>query len=91
MKIQVTQSDIDNGVIRDCKYCPIALALQRAYNNPGLRANQGTFYNDNPYTYLGAFPTKVIQFIEELDMGLKVEPFDFELEFEGLDFIRIKE
>lgn len=39
-KVQVTQSDIDAGVIRNCTHCPVALALAR---ETGRAARVGRF------------------------------------------------
>ena len=81
MKIQVTQEDIDEalklkGTDFWCYICPIAQALQRMF--PGERLIHVTQID----CYIGKLfklPMVARAFIMDLDSGLTVQPFEFEL------------
>lgn len=76
MTISVTQEDISMGVRRQCKSCPIALALRRI--NPDYRVDVDTdrirFGNKSFNT-----PEKVRDFIKAFDAKKQVSPFTFRL------------
>lgn len=78
MRVVVTQADIEEGIRRDCRQCPIARALQRQTGDgtwtvrPVLaHAAEGPFY------YL---PPIARDFITFFDAGMSAAPFEFELE-----------
>jgi hypothetical protein len=82
MTIRVIDEDIKHGVRRSSRRCAVALALQRA----GLRdftTAYGCVYvyeNDHERVYRASFPREVETFMAKFDKGLKVEPFEFEIE-----------
>ena len=80
MLIEVTQEDIDGGYKGWACECPIALALNRAFNTIGSCATLAGLY----VTYKGIkkrFPVgiEICNFIREYDSNKPVKPFSFEL------------
>lgn len=77
MKINVTQDDIDCGIIGNCELCPIALAILPIVSPLPVEVDNccieigGVQYNS---------PNSVCQFIDDFDNGKPVKPFSFELE-----------
>lgn len=89
MRIEVTESDIKNGVAEDMDSCPIALAAGRAVGKaaglsgswPVRVSNQflGMYQGEGePYSYL-LLPNEASIFVHDFDFGRKVEPFSFEV------------
>lgn len=70
LKFQVTQEHIDSGVKVNCELCPVGLAVQpyKFYFN---------HFEVNYKAYKS--PQIVSDFIKRFDVGLPVEPFEFEL------------
>jgi hypothetical protein len=85
MTIHVTQHDIDNGVRREGRHCPIALAVERRTKSDGtlepivLTDGQTTEITDvRGYAqYLG--PHEAIDFVADFDDHGNVEPFSFRM------------
>jgi len=81
MKIQVTQDDIDAGIPRSCRRCPIAKALDRM-NVPYFSiltefvAWSALYYDEKNISIL---PTEALSFIQDFDHDRPVKPFEFEL------------
>lgn len=85
MIINVTQKDIDGGLVCVCSRCPVALATMRAFNSPHVEV-RGTI---QVLTKQGevVFQSSMIEdtmptaheFIERFDGGLDVSPFSFEI------------
>lgn len=78
MKIQVTQEDIDNGVRASCKFCPVASAIRRAFNNKAVVRTYNLDVSINDKLIL--LPLEAVDFILLFDAEVKVKPFEFELD-----------
>lgn len=85
MLINVTQSDIDNGIATEPSMCPLALAIKRAI--PGSYVSVGT--RDVHIAVPGVHGTEVYamgkglsHFTEDFDAGKQVSPFEFELAYQ---------
>lgn len=81
MRIRITKSDIENGKRQDCHFCPIALAIRRAFFNKHGRDpdNVSVSYADICINGKKALtPRKAFEFICDFDHGLaNVMPFSF--------------
>lgn len=79
MVIIVTQEDIDSGVKRACNLCPVARAAERVFKHV---VSVGTFalhvYYD-AHTEAFELPFVARQFVRDFDLGVTVEPLEFEL------------
>ena len=86
MKIKVEQSDIDNGLLRNCYRCPVALAACRAFN---VEINDSSLFKPfllvtataiSMYDGIGRMtksyllPIKVIDFIILFDCDFPIDP-----------------
>lgn len=82
MKVQVTQDDIDFSLNRpkdEIQYCPIENALIRqGYEEVSVSRRWARFGGKEI-----ELPLEAREFIGEYDAGLKVEPFEFELDGES--------
>lgn len=76
MKIEVTQDDINNGQRSRCRFCPVALAIQRTF--PDQLVTVGNEAAEIGMCFI-TFPTNASEFISAFDKGLKVQPFTFEI------------
>lgn len=78
MTIEVTQDDIDSGIARQCRDCPIALAVERAANVPrrSVVASQYEIKIGGQYFKV---PKSALDFINAFDAEMSVKPFTFEL------------
>jgi len=93
MLIKVTEEDIAAGKDNDGDSCPIALACKREIKE-AIRVSHSAIYF--PYTFNDAtpfvpdidrvcwLPKTAIGFIQLFDNGLKVDPFEFEIEYPPL-------
>lgn len=91
MKIKVTQDHIDNGIVRDDNWCPIALAIrEQCPKGPdgrpweefedtydGFEVNGAQVEFGSKTFYL---PSEAQLFIRQFDNEESVNPFEFELE-----------
>lgn len=85
MKITVTQEDINNGKRADYQFCPIALALNRAFHTKSAEVNPSRAYVtrkklwlfESPALYF--LPPEASNFVTTFDQGKPVAPFEFEL------------
>lgn len=84
MKIKVSAQDIKDGVKDDPFCCPIALAANRTHGLilPGVNDtylwHRQVLDNDLPiYHHL---PQEAKNFVDWFDRGLKVDPFEFEID-----------
>lgn len=76
--VKVTQEHIDNGVLRSCRACPVALALiDTGYSEVAVSAD-GLYISDS-FGRLEVPPT-VANFIKAFDLGYHPRPFEFTLE-----------
>lgn len=82
MKISVTQEMIERGFKRDCRMCPVALAVVEAGGvNPIVGQQSIQWMPNRTAVYVRAStPEPVVQFIRSFDKGEQVSPFEFELE-----------
>lgn len=79
MKVTVEQKHIDNGVRKDCRCCPIALAIKKDFPNSVVDVHHDKVYvwaNNEMYK----LPPEARHFIARYDHHVKVEPFTFEME-----------
>lgn len=80
MIIKVTKENIENGLQRDCRNCPIALAIFDSTKRIGyVGINCVTIGYDTI-----RLPFAAQTFRDRFDNGFRVEPFQFELS-DGLD------
>lgn len=77
MKIRVTPEDIARGVPDHVTACPVAFAVQRAFDGETAIVTD-TDIEVGGFTY--ETPEEVAQFIYDFDSEEGVEPFAFELE-----------
>lgn len=79
MKIKVTKSDIKNGKRDDPRKCAIALAIIRnGCTDAHVDGDEVSFTKDNQY-YSRDLSAFVQQLIIDVDNGVPVEPFEFEV------------
>ena len=81
MTITVTQKDIDDGYSQSITSCPIALSVNRAFDQkvPFAVVNQGeVVIGVNHYP----LPSPAKKFIVDFDAAKPVKPIEFELETE---------
>lgn len=96
MNITVTQSDIDDGKQKDCRYCPIALAVMREFDRGVVDVAFGdaihyTFKSEKDpeeYTFIDVatikrapLPTEALRFVYAFDRKIPVTPISFPLEW----------
>ena len=94
MIIKVTKEDIENGIKRNARKCPVALALNKKgfYNskvlvNSIMYKEKSDLWNnilfwDFSHRYVineRKLPKEVGIFIARFDAGLIVEPFEFKI------------
>ena len=80
-KIYVTEEDIKNGEVYSSDRCPIALAITRCINRPGVKVGSLRAIDDEYQYHL--FGPEITQWIVNFDRGKSVEPFSFELCWQG--------
>lgn len=85
MLINVTQSDIDNGVATEPSMCPLALAIKRAI--PGSYVSVGSREVDIAVPGVHGIETYFMgkglsKFTEDFDNGKQVLPIQFELAYQ---------
>ena len=81
MRIEVTAQDIASGARCHCRRCPVALAIQRATNDPNAFAGFGRIRVHG--RELQQWPEAVANFVGEFDRCLPVQPFAFDLDLEA--------
>jgi hypothetical protein len=87
LTVNVTQEDIDAGVAKDCRRCPVAKALARALNSVVAHASDnilasltligGRFYCDQ----IVPAPPVVADFVRRFDAGQPISPFTFPIDW----------
>lgn len=84
MLIQVSQGDIDNGTPGMCGFCPVAVALLRQTGAVWLVYSDGQArpYIGDPAVRI-TLPPEVAEAVRRYDAGLGMEPFEFDLPWEG--------
>lgn len=83
MRIEVTQHDIDTGVRGTSLFCPIANAIRRALR--AKRVSSG-YLTVSVFPFEGdgknyPLPQEATDFAMAFDEGHKVEPMNFDMEF----------
>ena len=79
MLITVTQKDIDLGIRKNCRVCPVALAVYRAINLP-IEVSAFNVCHEGPYgEIIAPLPPEATRFILDFDAGKEVGPFTFDL------------
>ena len=80
MIIHVTQNDIENGIKGNCEFCPVAIAMTRAFGRLVRVWNDHCLIGYSPVIRIDT-PAEVADFISDFDAfgekGLK--PFSFEI------------
>lgn len=80
LTVNVTDSDIANGVASDCRECPIALAIGRLLSSSIVSVGYNTISVEiKGKFYYGNLPDKATRFIFMFDKGQQVSPFTFSL------------
>lgn len=80
MKVFVTQDDIRLGVPRSSAACPVGRAIKRATGLPNVHVAVAIkASSESGLTWLWETPPEVLYFISDLDRGIPVKPFEFEL------------
>lgn len=81
--IQVSSSDIQEGIRDNCLHCPVAIALNRIVPKSGVLGGRGCMVGTNRVTFRGSrypLPKIAINAITDFDNGRLVAPFSFEIE-----------
>ena len=80
--IYVTQSDIDNGVIGDPLFCPIARAMRRTGYHDATVEDDAIYYRDEDSGEIVRRWSNyhMRDFVVEFDRGDTVAPFSFDIE-----------
>lgn len=78
MLIKITQKDIEQGYPCECRGCPISLAAERAGMIDPIVTND--YITELHKSYI--LPQVAQKFIDDFDAGVKVQPFEFEIERE---------
>ena len=84
VRVKVTQDHIARGLRNNSSLCTIALALEEATGHAAIVSLYSAFLL--PATPLKIFrlPDEVSIFIHRFDVGFSVQPFEFEVETEGI-------
>lgn len=83
--VEVTADDIKQGQRDNCLDCPVARALNRAFNLGPACVDTDIFYFDWGYD-THSLPEEVTEFIVNFDDGQQVEPFSFVVDVGPYDF-----
>ena len=90
-RYEVSQEDIDKGIPRECRFCPVARAVQRGIGRRGwvveVKGRSITFLLWRDWQTGGGIkrsvtldlPWEVKNLIWDFDDGKPIEPFSFEL------------
>ena len=77
--INVTEEDIQAGIVFDPCNCPVARALRRAFRRKIVSAGEGLLTIGKRGKISWYTPSAVRAFISDFDAGSTVKPFKFEL------------
>lgn len=80
MEIEVTQEDIEKGQRHRSLSCPVALAVNRAFNGGSIYVGSSHIYDENDGMRTIDLPIEAISFIRVFDSGKVVKPFKFSIE-----------
>lgn len=83
MKIQVTQDHINTGIPKCPGHCPVSIAIQENIRNKHVRVGYDTVKIENDVFFIHNMPVycEVAQWINDFDMGLPVEPIEFQIDY----------
>lgn len=77
LEVRVTNAHILAGKKHNCRFCPLALALQEAYPLPEFRVWEvfmvSAFTTEPFLSY--SFDTAAVDFVYHFDEGISVAPF----------------
>jgi hypothetical protein len=84
VEFTVNQEDIVNGLKRNSRACPVALAAKRIFPYGNCCTGEGlkisvTGVNGCPI-FFGLLPPKAKKFIKDFEEGKPVKPFSFKVE-----------
>lgn len=81
MKITLLETDLLNGKRNAPSKCPIALAINRAFNGEATTHVYGgvMLLKTKEHSYRAETPNNITQFIREFDLGNNPELITFEL------------
>jgi hypothetical protein len=81
--ISVTAEHIAKGRPGDCRFCPVALAVEDAFpgTNCWVARDTLTLYSNGRQRLRVPHPGTVLKFIRAFDSADPVEPFTFELDY----------
>lgn len=92
LTVEVTQADIDNGVMKECDACPMAIAVYRALVSaypehaeliPHVESGMTHLFDrTDQLAFTAVNPEEVTQFIWDFDEFEPVRPFTVELDFQ---------
>lgn len=80
VKVRVTQEDINLGESRNCRWCPVALAMWRATGKRWLVSPISMTVADINDSGSVCLPHIAYLFVLDFDAGRPVQPFEFEVE-----------
>lgn len=78
MKIEVTQTMIDEGEACSCSGCPVALGIVKSTGTKQVWVEDHRAWIDGNLKNL---PDPAVAFIDAFDSGKPVRPFSFELDY----------
>lgn len=79
MHVQVTEDDIIAGIRKDCKWCPVALAVQRLYPEHEVKVGVTSIYIiKRGITSRYRMPNEIVIRIARFDDGQDMTPMEFE-------------
>ena len=84
MIVEVTQENINQGVVKDCNSCPISLAMQdNGFRNVRVQSML-IFYGEQPppFGFRINIDFLVTQWIEDFDKGKHMTPIKIEIDEE---------
>ena len=81
MKINVTEEDIRMGLRANCCYCPIAIALKKAFKVKRVAVSPVAFSIGRLRIFVCTLDdnSNIANFIEDFDNEKPVKPFSFEI------------
>jgi hypothetical protein len=81
--VEVTRAMIRRGKQKNCRECPVAIAVSKATRMPFVNAGPlGIYVGEDPYNlnHMAWTPPEVWDWMTNFDNGRPVEPFSFEID-----------
>ena len=89
MNISITQDYIDKGLRRNCRKCPVALALADKFCNSGevmvVTGTRARITKDNITLRIADLIDRVATWIAKFDYGNKMSPIHFDVVFQSVE------